>query len=535
MPMFDVLITNGLVVDGTGQPAFAADVAINGERIVAVGDLAQAEAGRTIDATGMVVSPGFIDIHTHSDLTLLVEPFGMSKIRQGVTTEVSGNCGYSPYPVAPDHADELRELLSSGLHGESVDWVWSDLAGYRDFAAERGLGMNVAPLVGHGAVRGAVVGFEDRRATADDVAGMQRLVSESMEQGAFGLSTGLTLTPSAYGDTEEIVALAEAMSHFPGRFYTSHTRLWAGWHIKGVAEAIDIGRRANVPVQVSHMAVNDPPYWGQADTVIAVCEDAVTDGFDVTFDVYPYAASSSGFAQCIPTWAQSGGTQALLQRLRNPNERARIRADMLEEGLFRGWPWLWDRLQVSAAHTREVSEFEGMSFEQAGEKMGLEPIDAALTLMERDEAKLRIIFYYRTEEDMKSFLRHPMGMMGSDGLAIQASGPLGAGRPHPRSYGAHSRVLGLYVRDTAVLTMEEAVHKMSGQVATRLGMSDRGVIAAGNIADIAIFDPDTVADRASFEDPHQYAVGVPYVLVNGEVVVAEGEHTGALPGRVLAA
>lgn len=533
--MFDVLITNGSIVDGSGQPAFSADVGITGERIVAVGDLAHAEAARTIDATGMVVSPGFIDIHTHSDLTLLVEPFGMSKIRQGVTTEVSGNCGYSPYPVAPAHADELRELLSSGLHGESVDWVWSDLAGYRDFAAERGLGMNVAPLVGHGAVRGAVVGFEDRRATDDDITDMQRLVSESMEQGAFGLSTGLTLTPSAYGDTEEIVALADAMSHFPGRFYTSHTRLWAGWHIKGVAEAIDIGRQANVPVQVSHMAVNDPPYWGQADTVIAVCEDAVTDGFDVTFDVYPYAASSSGFAQCIPTWAQSGGTQALLQRLRDPKERAQIRADMLEEGLFRGWPWLWDRLQVSAAHTREVSEFEGMSFEQAGEKMGLEPIDAALTLMERDEAKLRIIFYYRTEEDMKSFLRHPMGMMGSDGLAIQASGPLGAGRPHPRSYGAHSRVLGLYVRDTAVLTMEEAVHKMSGQVAARLGMSDRGVIAEGNIADIAIFDPNTVADQASFEDPHQYAVGVPYVVVNGEVVVADGEHTGALPGQVLAA
>ena len=533
--MFDLLITNGLIVDGTGRPAFAADVGIIGERIVSVGDLGHAEAARTIDATGMVVSPGFIDIHTHSDLSLLVEPFGMSKIRQGVTTEVSGNCGYSPYPVAPERTDELRQLLSSGLHGEQVDWAWTDLAGYRDYAAEQGLGMNIAPLLGHGALRGAVVGFEDLRATAEDITAMQRLVAEAMEQGAYGLSTGLTLTPSAYGDTDEVVALAEAMAQFPGRFYTSHTRLWAGYHIKGVAEAIEIGRRANVPVQVSHMAINDPPYWGQADTVIAVCEDAVADGFDVTFDVYPYAASSSGFSQCIPTWAQSGGTQALLRRLRDPETRKQIRADMLAEGLFRGWPWMWDRLQVSAASTPEVSAFEGMTFEQAGEQMDLEPIDAALTLMERDEAKLRIIFYYRTEEDMKSFLRHPMGMMGSDGLAIQATGALGAGRPHPRSYGAHSRVLGLYVRETAVLTIEEAVYKMSGQVAARLGMSDRGVIADGNVADIAIFDPATVADRASFDDPHQYAVGVPYVLVNGELVVADGEHTGALPGRVLAA
>ena len=223
--MFDVLITNGTIVDGSGQPAFSADVGITGERIVSVGDLAHAEAVRTIDATGMVVSPGFIDIHTHSDLSLLVEPFGMSKIRQGVTTEVSGNCGYSPYPVAPDKADELRELLSSGLHGESVDWAWTDLAGYRDYAAGRGLGMNIAPLLGHGAVRGAVVGFEDRRATADDITAMQRVVSESMEQGAFGLSTGLTLTPSAYGDTEEVVALAEAMAQFPGQSHPALGRL----------------------------------------------------------------------------------------------------------------------------------------------------------------------------------------------------------------------------------------------------------------------------------------------------------------------
>jgi N-acyl-D-amino-acid deacylase len=532
--MIDLLITNGLVVDGSGKPAYAADIAISGERIVSVGDLAHVEAIRTIDAAGLVVSPGFIDIHTHSDLSLLVEPEGMSKVRQGVTTEVSGNCGYSPFPVGREGADELR-ISMSGLYGEEVDWTWTDLDGYRDFAAQQGLGMNIAPLLGHSAVRGAIVGFEDHVATTDEVRAMQRLVAEAMEQGAYGFSTGLTLPPSAYGDTAEVVALAEAMAAFPDRFYTSHIRAWAGYHIKGVAEAIEIGRRAHVPVQVSHMAVNDPPYWGQADSVIAVCEDAVADGFDVTFDVYPYAASSSGFSQCIPTWAQSGGTKALLQRLRDPETRKQIRSDMLEQGLFRGWPWLWDRLQVSSAYTPQVSAFEGMTSEQAGEQMDLEPIDAALTLMERDEAKLRIIFYYRTEEDMKSFLRHPMGMMGSDGLAIQASGSLGAGRPHPRSYGAHSRVLGLYVRDTAVLTIEEAVYKMSGQVAARLGMSDRGLIADGMVADIAVFDPATVADQASFEDPHQYALGVPYVVVNGELVVANGEHTGALPGRVLAA
>ena len=532
--MIDLLITNGFVVDGSGKAGYQADVAVSGDKIIDVGDLGHAEAARTIDATGMVVSPGFIDIHTHSDLSLMVEPVGMSKVSQGVTTEVTGNCGYSPFPVHPDGAGPLREMMS-GLYSEEVDWAWSDLDGYRQFAAQNGLGMNIAPLVGHSAIRGAVVGREDRKAGKDEVIAMQRLVSEAMEQGAFGLSTGLTLPPSAYGDTDEIVALAEAMAYYPDRFYTSHIRMWAGYHIKGVLEAIEIGRRANVPVQVSHMAINDPPYWGQADSVIAVCEDAVSDGFDVTFDVYPYAASNSGFAQCIPTWAQSGGTTALLKRLQDPATRAQIRSDMLEEGLFRGWPWMWDRLQIATAHTPEVQPFEGLTFEEAAVQMDLEPIDAALTLMERDEAKLSIIFYYRTEEDMKSFLSHPLGMMGSDGLAIQASGPLGVGRPHPRSYGAHSRVLGRYVRDTAVLTLEEAVYKMSGQVAARLGMSDRGVIAAGKFADIAVFDPATVADPADFESPHQYAIGVPYVVVNGDLVIDNGQHSGALPGSVLVA
>jgi len=532
--MIDLLITNGLVVDGSGKPAYRADVAVSGERILEIGDLAHAKAVRTIDGTGMVVAPGFIDIHTHSDLSLLVEPWGMSKVIQGVTTEVSGNCGYSPFPVHSDGVGALRAMMS-GLYGEELDWVWSDLDGYRQFAAQKGLGVNIAPLVGHSALRGAVVGFEDRKATRDEVLAMQRLVHEAMEQGAFGLSTGLTLPPSAYGDTDEVVALAEAMACHRGRFYTSHIRAWAGYHVKGVAEAIEIGWRAKVPVQVSHMAVNDPAYWGRADSVIAVCEDAVTDGLDVTFDVYPYAASSSGFSQCIPTWAQSGGTEALLKRLRDPDTRSLIRSDMLEQGLFRGWPWLWDRLQISSAHTPEVQPYEGLTFEEAAGQMNLDPIDAALTLMERDGAKLGIVFYYRTEEDMKSFLSHPLGMMGSDGLAIQASGPLGVGRPHPRSYGAHSRVLGLYVRDTAVLRLEEAVYKMSGQVAARLGMSDRGLIAVGKFADIVVFDPATVADRADFENPHRYAVGVRYVMVSGELVIDDGEHSGALPGSVLVA
>ena len=526
--MFDLLISGGVVVDGTGAPAFAADVGIEGERIAAVGRLAGSEAARTLAADGLVVAPGFIDVHTHSDLTLLADRRGMSKVRQGVTTEVSGNCGYSPFPVVPERRALLEKTLSS-IHGDAVEWDWTDLTGYRARAATQGIGINLAPLVGHSAIRGAVVGFDDRPATPEEVYDMRRLVVEALEQGAFGLSTGLTLPPSAYGDTDEIVALARTLASYPGRFYASHIRAWAGYHIRGVEEAIEIGRRAGVPVQVSHMSVNDPRHWGEADTVIAVCERAVAEGLDVTFDVYPYAASSSGFSQCFPTWAQSGGVDALVARLRDAEGRAAVRAGMLEEGLFRGWPWLWDRLRVSTAHT------EALTIEQAAQAMGIEAIDAALTLMELDEGRLEVIFYYRTETDMRAFLKHPLGMVGSDGLALAPGGRIGVGKPHPRSYGAHARVLGRYVREERVLGLEEAVHKMSGQVADRLGLRDRGRIRPGHAADLLVFDPAAVLDRADFDHPHQYPLGIEYVMVNGRMTVERGEHTGAAAGRVLEA
>jgi N-acyl-D-amino-acid deacylase len=532
--VFDILIRGGSIADGSGAPRFAADVGIEGDRITAVEPLARAEAVRTIEAGGLVVAPGFIDIHTHSDLTLLADGRGLSKVRQGVTTEVCGNCGYSPFPVPLERREQLAGTLSS-IYSDAVEWTWTDLAGYRARAAAQGIGMNVAPLVGHSAIRGAVVGFEDRPADRDELRAMRRLLEATLEQGAFGFSTGLTLPPSAYGDTAEIVELARALSRYRGRFYTSHIRGWAGYHVRGVEEAVDVGRAGGVPVQVSHMSINDPNHWGEAPTVIAVCERAAAAGLDVTFDVYPYAASSSGFNQCLPTWAQSGGLEALVARLRDATSRARVRAAMLEEGLFRGWPWRWDRLRVSAAHTAAARPYEGLTIEQAAAALGLEPIDAALWLMDADDGRLEVIFYYRTEGDMRAFLRHPLGMVGSDGLAIAASGRLGSGKPHPRSYGAHARVLGRYVREEGVLALEEAVHKMSGKVADRLGLADRGRVRRGQAADLVLFDPAAVADRADFDDPHQYAAGVEYVLVNGRLTIERGEHTGAAAGRVLEA
>ncbi len=530
--IFDTLIRNGLLVDGTGAKAFHGDVGIQDGKITGMGALAGAAAPSAIDAAGQVVAPGFIDIHTHSDLTLLAEPLGMSKVMQGVTTEVIGNCGYSPFPVSRECTEALRGTLSS-IFGDAVPWTWRDLGGYREAVAEIGLSINIAPLVGHSAVRGMIVGFEDRPASADAIRAMQYQVELAMEQGAVGFSTGLTLPPSTYGDTAEIISLTRAMARWPGRIYTSHIRCWAGYHVKGVQEAIDIGMATGVPVQVAHMAVNDPRHWGEADTVIRVCEDAVAAGHDVTFDVYPYAASSSGFSQCIPTWAQSGGPSALLARIRDPHTRRTIRDDMLREGLFRGWPWLWDRLLISTTHTAVAKPYEGMTMEEAAHVLDVEPVDASLTLMDLDEARLGVVFFYRTEEDMQTFLRHPLGMMGSDGYALTPGTRLDTGKPHPRSYGAHARVLGRYVRQEPILTLEEAVFKMSGQVAARLGLGDRGRLQEDCRADIVVFDPDTVADQATFQDPHQFATGISHVLVDGIPVVSQGRHTGQRPGAVL--
>ncbi len=532
--MFDTLIRNGMLVDGTGAAPRPGDLGIRDAVIADIGDLGHAVAMQTIDAAGQVVAPGFIDIHTHSDLALLAEPYGLSKVLQGVTTEVTGNCGYSPFPVVPACMDTLRATLSS-IFGDAVPWTWQDLAGYRQAATEIGLSINIAPLVGHSAVRGMVVGFADRPATADEITAMRYQVDQAMAQGAFGLSTGLTLPPSAYGDTAEIIALTEAMARWPGRIYTSHIRCWAGYHITGVQEAVDIGIATGVPVQVAHMAVNDPRYWGEADTVIQVCEDAVMSGHDVTFDVYPYDASSSGFSQCLPTWAQADGPAALLARIRTPAIREDIRHDMLQEGLFRGWPWLWDRLLIGTTHTVAAKPYEGLTIQEAAHEMNLEPVDAALTLMDLDDARLTVIFFYRTEEDMCTFLTHPLGMMGSDGFALTPGTRVGSGRPHPRSYGAHARILGRYVREKPILTLEEAVYKMSGQVADRLCLRDRGRLQPGYKADIAVFDPDTVTDHATFENPHQLATGISHVFVNGTLAVDNGTYTDSRTGQVLEA
>ena len=529
---FDLLIKNGTVVDGTGGPRRAADVGIAGGKITAVGSLAEATAARIIDAKGLVVAPGFIDMHTHSDTTMLKDPGGESKAHQGVTTEVTGNCGHSPFPVSKNA--EHAAIQRSSWQFRTPDWDWTDLDGWADAQHRTGISLNIAPQVGQGAIRKAVGLNDDRPPTEDEMKEMRSLAAEAVEQGAFAVSTGLTTAPSSYATTDELVELVEAISPYEGAFYVSHARLWANEHVRAVEECVEIGRRAGVPAQYSHMAIVDSRNFGDGPSMVEVVDRARDEGMDVTYDMYPYTAAGSGLMQLVPEWLQEGGVPSMLRRLRDPQLRQRAREDLVKYGWFRGLPFVWESLVLSNISTDANQDLVGLSIGQVAERRKADPYETLLALIDEEDNRVGIVMHNRTESDIRFFLGHEAAMIGSDGNAISPTGSQSVDQPHPRFYGTFPRVLGRYVREEpSVLSLEVAIRKMTGLPAERLTLKDRGLIAEGLVADIVLFDPDTVIDRATFEAPHQYPVGIPYVFVAGTAVVDGGTHTGARPGRVL--
>ena len=529
--IFDLVIENGLVVDGTGAPGWRADVGVTGRKIGAVGDLSAAPATRRLDAAGCVVSPGFIDIHNHSDLALLVDGRAESMIRQGVTTQVTGNCGLTPAPVN----DAIRADLQKTMAGLESDhpWTWNTFGQFLGVLRAVPKATHVAPLVGHGAIRAAGMGFANRRPTAGELAAMKRLTAEAMEAGAFGMSTGLVYPPGLYCDTAELIEVCRVVAD-RGGLYATHMRGEASPVVDSVKEALRIGREAGIPVQISHHKAAGRENWGKVRTTYGLIEEAAR-AHDVTFDIYPYTAGSANLSQLVPPWAHDGGPEAMVARLRDPELRSKVMHDMLHgtpdwNNFFR---IEWRDIKLAYLHSARNRWMQGLSVLEASERLGRDPVELALDLILEDDNRTMMVNFVIAEEDVDFLLPKPESMIGSDGLSITPGGSTSEGHPHPRSYGAFARVFARYVREKKLLSLEEAVHKMTGKPARKLRLERRGELKTGHFADVVVFDPATIRDRATFEAPHQFAEGIHWVLVDGQLTLDKGSLSSALVGQVL--
>ncbi|MDO9028502.1 MAG: D-aminoacylase [Candidatus Roizmanbacteria bacterium] len=527
--MLDILIKHGTIVDGTGAPSFQADLGIADGRIAVVaGDLEQ-EATRTIDAHGLHVAPGFIDPHSHSDFPLLADPRAQSKIRQGVTTEVIGNCGETPAPLMGAAVEEVSDKAKT--FGVAV--TWRTMGEFLDRLRNPGTVLNVIPQVGHNNVRGSVIGYADVQPTPHQQAAMERLVEEAMEQGARGLSTGLYYPPGYYARTEEVIGLARAAARHGG-IYTSHIRSESDLVLEAVKEAIEVGQKAGIAVEIAHLKVDGHRNWPNVDRLLALMDDAQAKGLRVGFDQYPYVAASTWLACILPYWAQAGGCRAVAERLRNPEVRARLERDWEENRADwdnRSGVRDWTGIVVSDSWNRPA--LLGKNMAQIAKEEGKDPLDTVFDLIAASEGLISGVFFTQDENIVRTLMRHPLVVIGSDGSSLNAEGALGQRKVHPRNYGTFPRVLGRYVREEQVLSLEEAVAKMTAGTAERFGLTDRGIVREGTWADLVLFDAQTVLDTATFDDPCQYPVGIAYVIVNGQVVLEQGQYTGVLAGRLL--
>lgn len=526
-PAYDLVIRNGKVVDGSGNPWFYGDVAVRGDRIVAVGRVPPGKAVREIDAKGLIVAPGFIDMHSHSDYVLLEDGDAQSKVRQGVTTEVIGE-GRSAGPYKGKLGAHRAKVK-----GQVVSWT--TLGGYFDTLEKAGTSVNVASYVGMDNVWEAVMGNSQVRPTAGQREEMKALVDEAMKDGAFGLSTMLAMPPGSLATTDDLVELCKPVAKHGG-LYATHNRNEGTEVLAAIKEAISIGERAGIPVDVIHIKIADKKLWGHMNEVVALIEAARKRGVNVQANVYPYTRGNNDLVSIIPPWAHEGGTAKMLARLKDPKERARMKKD-IREGIpgwydhFTAVGGDWGRMLVSGK-----GAYEGLTMDRVIANRKDRPaddLDALFDILVEEGGSVPTVYAHHTEKDMQLALVQPWCSIGSDGSALSVEGPLRRGNPHPRNFGTFPRVLGVYVRELKVLRLEDAVRKMTSLSASKLGIRDRGLLRAGSFADLTLFDPERVVDHATYDKPFQYPDGIGYVVVNGKLVIDGGKHTGARPGRAL--
>jgi N-acyl-D-amino-acid deacylase len=523
---FDLIIRGGYVLDGSGGEAFEADIGISGDYIKEIGQILSVRGKSVIEAKDLIVCPGFIDVHEHTDVELMVNPKAESSIHQGITTLVSGNCGSSPFPLAEEIYEETRENLKEVFE---LDLTWRDINGFFSRLEEKGMALNYSTLVGHGAIRGAAMGFNDRDPSQEELEKMKKMVAENIEYGAIGLSTGLEYAPGSYAKAEEIIELGKVVSQ-NGAVYASHMRDEGDRLLESLDETIDVARKTGVSVEVSHLKVAYPRNWPKIDAALAKIEEAKENGISIFCDRYPYIAGSTGLSFYFPLWAREGTTDEFLARLKDPALESRLRAHFAEQEKKLG---SWDKVVISSVVSEKNKAFEGKSVLAGAKETGKSPYDFAKDLLIEEKNRVDMVIFIMKEENLKRILAHPLVGVGTDGSAVAPYGLLHRGKPHPRHYGTFPRVLGKYVREEKIVPLPEMMKKITSLAAQKFGFEKRGSLKSGYFADIVIFDPDKVIDKATWTNPHQYPEGIEYVFVNGQVVIKEGNHTGELPGKIL--
>jgi N-acyl-D-amino-acid deacylase len=527
--MSTFLIRGAQVIDGSNGDPFRGDIAVENGIITEVSPSINGGGKMVIEADGLVAAPGFIDIHSHTDLTIFEHPLAESKILQGVTTEVIGNCGIGAFPVIQERKSVLIDYLKMhDFHLPSGGLSWINLTQYADQLDRIGLGLNLVPLVAHGALRIAVIGAEDRVPSAEELEKMKNLLAESLEQGAWGLSTGLIYPPGSFAKTEELVGLARILARYEA-LYSSHIRGEGATLMEALDEAIFIGKKGGVRVEVSHLKAMGRNNWGRGKEALLKLEKARQSGVDITADQYPYEATSTSLTALVPSWAHAGGVSELLKRLASPEATERLEGDILLEMNKRGGP---NRIVIAEIGSAKNADLSGKNIGQIAELWQCAPERAVMQLLLKEKAAVGAVYFSLSDEDVAVILSSDQVSVGSDGSGMKAEEDFGTST-HPRSYGTFARILGVFAREKGTLSLAKAIHKMTGLTASRLGLKNRGFIKPGFTADLVLFDPLTIQDRSTFDHPHQYATGVVYTWVNGSPIVREGIITGNTPGRVL--
>lgn len=527
--MDKLLICGGTVVDGSGSPGIKADIALEAGLITEIAPTIKPLGHKVLDATDLVVSPGFIDIHSHTDGFIFANPFAESMLFQGVTTEVTGNCGIGTFPVNPHRADELADHLT--MHGFSLPEEgisWSDFSEYASTVEKTAIGLNLAPLIGHGALRIAAMGSKNQPPSETEMAQMKNLLDRDLKQGAWGLSTGLIYPPGSYAQTEELIELGKVLAKHDALF-TSHVRGESETLLTAIDEVIEISEKSGVRVEVSHLKAIGEPNWGKGKLALDRILEAHSKGIPIGADQYPYEASNTVLSVLVPAWVHDGGVKALLGRLADPTLKDQLESEIADKIAERGGA---PRIMIASVGSNRNRQFVGKRLNEVAAACNLSPAQTVVRLLLEEQAIVDGIYFSISETDLEYILANLTVAVGSDGAGIEAK-KSAAESVHPRYYGTFSRVLGHFVRDRKLLTLEQAIYKMTGLPAKRLQLARRGLLRKGFAADLVVFDPNVINDTATFADPHHYAIGNRFVIVNGELVAEDGKLTGKAPGQVL--